>query len=213
MNPPLFRNFDYDTRATMLEKLKRKQKSRQKVAMLEAIALTDPLENQITSMPYAPAEPAPIGMLDGIYPQEDRESKPISSLDYGIVETHMADDGVSEYHAMPILAIKIKLAQIRQILRFNILPYVDLMYRSVIHPYVDIVFGWAKECRKIEYGEVKMEDFGGPRGFAGSVEEVVQNLRSVLMSAIDDKDIVLIWQHKEINSIIDDIINDLHKLT
>jgi hypothetical protein len=94
---PLFRNFDYDTRATMLEKLKRKQKSRQKVAMFERFALTDPTDDvSITPIPYAPAEPAPLGMLDGIYPQEDRESKPVSSLDYGILETHMADDVVAE---------------------------------------------------------------------------------------------------------------------
>jgi hypothetical protein len=80
----------------MLEKLKRKQKHRQKMAMFQSIlktALTDPLSDAITPMPYSPAEPAPIGMLDGIYPQEDRESKPISSLDYGVLETHMADDG------------------------------------------------------------------------------------------------------------------------
>ena len=96
MNNPIFRNFDYDTRATMLEKLKRKQKSRQKVAMFERFALTDPIDDvMITPIPYPPAEPAPCGMLDGIYPQEDRESKPISSLDYGILETHMADDGAN----------------------------------------------------------------------------------------------------------------------
>lgn len=54
--------------------------------------LTDPFEGQITSIPFAPAEPAPLGLYDGMYPKEDLEDKPATNLYYGRLETHLADD-------------------------------------------------------------------------------------------------------------------------
>ncbi len=54
--------------------------------------LVDPTEGQVTPMPFSPAEPAPLGLYDGIYPQEDLENKPVTNLYYGRLETHLADD-------------------------------------------------------------------------------------------------------------------------
>src|SRR5665213_4490537 len=63
-----------------------KKRQAQIIQMFLALAeddknnLTDPYESQgITPMPYAPAEPAPIGILDGIYPHEDMEGYPTGS--------------------------------------------------------------------------------------------------------------------------------------
>lgn len=96
MPNPFFRNLDYGTREERLKRLKGKHRHRKKMAFYNSIliktALTDPYDGQITPIPYPPAEPAPMGMLDGIYPQEDRENKSVSPLYYGIMETHMADD-------------------------------------------------------------------------------------------------------------------------
>jgi hypothetical protein len=99
MDNPFFRNLDYGQRDNKINSLKGKHRHRKKMDLYNAVLakednnnLTDPMEGQITPMPYAPAEPAPNGMLDGIYPQEDREDKPVGSLGYGIMETHMADD-------------------------------------------------------------------------------------------------------------------------
>jgi hypothetical protein len=103
---PFRRNLDYGDFQQRVEKLnkrlKKKRKHTKRMAMFnEALIstakpdsnnLTDPMEGQITPIPFPPAEYAPNGMLDGIYPQEDRESKPVSPLYYGILETHMADD-------------------------------------------------------------------------------------------------------------------------
>ena len=109
---PIFRNLDYGQREALLKKLKGKHRHRRKMAIYNSIisktALTDPMDGQITPMPYAPAEPAPNGMLDGIYPQEDRENKPISSLYYGIMETHMADDEISEEEGFSKKPAKVK---------------------------------------------------------------------------------------------------------
>jgi len=105
---PWRRNFDYGTneRQERIKKLLKKHRHRQKMAIYEAALktatndsnnLTDPMAGQITVQPYPPAEPAPIGMLDGLYPNEDFESKPDGSpMYYGILETHMADDEVFE---------------------------------------------------------------------------------------------------------------------
>lgn len=59
--------------------------------------LQDPYEDQdITPLaPISPAEVAPIGMLDGIYPKEDLDGKSVENLYYGINESHeyATDDG------------------------------------------------------------------------------------------------------------------------
>lgn len=59
--------------------------------------LTDIYEEQgITPIPYAPAEPAPIGLNGGIIPPSDLEDKPVSNLGFGVLENHMANDGFIE---------------------------------------------------------------------------------------------------------------------
>lgn len=98
---PIRRNLDYNERQKKLDELKRKHRHRKKMALYEAFlnatALTDPMAGQITVQPYPPAEPSPIGMTDGLYPNEDFESKPDGSpMYYGILETHMADDGTQD---------------------------------------------------------------------------------------------------------------------
>ncbi len=104
---PWRRNFDYGTneRQKRIKQLIRKHKHRKKMAIFEAAIkqakndsnnLTDPMAGQITVQPYPPAEPAPIGMLDGLYPNEDFESKPLQTQYYGIMETHMTDDDEME---------------------------------------------------------------------------------------------------------------------
>ena len=79
---------------------KRKQKRRAEIlSVLLKQALDTPLDDvKEPNFSYAPAEPAPIGMLDGITPKSDLEDKPISSpMLYGITETHMfADDALVE---------------------------------------------------------------------------------------------------------------------
>jgi hypothetical protein len=115
MSKPLvfFRNYDYTENSTgpgigayrMTDKnisdfRKRKKRMKQrKKAYLQIVAgtdnnnLFDPYEAQDSNtMPYAPAEPSPIGMLDGIIPHSDLEGKSPSNFYYGIMETHFADD-------------------------------------------------------------------------------------------------------------------------
>ena len=53
-------------------------------------------EQGVTPIPYAPAEPAPIGLLDGIYPREDLEDKTVDNLYYGQLETHFTDDAAAD---------------------------------------------------------------------------------------------------------------------
>jgi hypothetical protein len=82
------------------KKRKRKIKKRQAqlVHMFKVLAekdtnnLTDPYEGIVNPIPFAPAEPAQMGMLDGIYPKSDLEDKPVGNLGYGILETHLAED-------------------------------------------------------------------------------------------------------------------------
>jgi hypothetical protein len=120
----LFRNYDlYDApgvegpgtglysgkykSVTEFRNRKKKQKKKQekrailfklllKLAGKDKNNITDPTNDTTTPIPYAPAEPAPIGMLDGMYPKSDLEDNPISNLYYGIMETHMTDDDNSE---------------------------------------------------------------------------------------------------------------------
>ena len=90
---------------------KKKEQKRRKMALLMAIvypesvenkkyASQDPYEDQdITPLaPISPAEVAPIGMLDGIYPKSDLDGKSIENLYYGRLESHeyMANDGYNE---------------------------------------------------------------------------------------------------------------------
>lgn len=97
----------YKSVADFLKK-KRKEQKRRKMALLYAImypdavvgkkySSRDPYEDQgITPLaPISPAEVAPIGMLDGMYPQSDLEGRGPENLYYGILETHeyAADDG------------------------------------------------------------------------------------------------------------------------
>jgi hypothetical protein len=56
--------------------------------------LTDPYENTGIEIPFPPAEPSPIGTLDGIYPREDLEGKSVSNLYYGVLDEHQfSNDG------------------------------------------------------------------------------------------------------------------------
>ena len=85
-------------------------RQRRRSAMLFAIAYPDKVmgkkyrdENDLRDVyedqgitplaPISPAEVAPIGMLDGMYPKSDLDGKGPENLYYGILETHMADDG------------------------------------------------------------------------------------------------------------------------
>lgn len=54
--------------------------------------LTDPTEETITPIPFNPAEPAPLGLIDNMYPKEDLEEKPVTNLYYGRLETHFTKD-------------------------------------------------------------------------------------------------------------------------
>jgi hypothetical protein len=95
---PFRQNLDYNERQ---DRLKKNHRHRSRLALFEKALednnnLTDPMAGQITPIPFPPAEPAPIGILDGIYPQEDQEGKPVANLYYGIMETHMADDGEND---------------------------------------------------------------------------------------------------------------------
>lgn len=105
---PFFRkNFDYgegpyshmNELKTITDKVKKRKKRmrKRKAQMVEIwlkLAETDKDETEANmSIPFAPAEPAPIGMLDGVYPKEDLEDKPVTNPYYGIMETHnFADD-------------------------------------------------------------------------------------------------------------------------
>ena len=83
-------------------KKKIKKRQAQLIKMFEILAkkdnnnLTDNYEGVVTPIPFAPAEVAPLGLLDGIYPQSDLDDKPVGNLYYGQLETHMADDEDSE---------------------------------------------------------------------------------------------------------------------
>jgi hypothetical protein len=83
-------------------KKKIKKRQAQLIRMFEVLAkhdsnnLTDPYEETATPIPFAPAEPAQMGMLDGIYPKSDLEDKPVGNLGYGILETHLVDDEEQE---------------------------------------------------------------------------------------------------------------------
>ena len=207
MTNHLFRNLDYGARETVLQKLKRKQKRRKKLAMFESLALTDPTGDvQISQLPYAPAEPAPCGMLDGIYPQEDRESKPISSLDYGILETHMADDGASENEAKPIRALKIGMVELRDFLRHKVIPYVDPMYRQFIQVDLDELPAWAFECAMVERGERQIKDLGGLEDFLLNMKDKI-----VPILAKDDK-LSVFDMDKRLDVIIGAALKELNKL-
>jgi len=90
------RNYDY--------KGLRKNRRKRRLAMLQLLLqasdtnyLVDPTE-EIFNIPYNPAEISPMGILDGMYPQEDLEDKPAGNLYYGVSDTHWfpADDGEIE---------------------------------------------------------------------------------------------------------------------
>lgn len=49
-------------------------------------------EEHDTQLPFNPAVPAPLGLIDSMYPEEDLEGKPVTNLYYGRLETHEADD-------------------------------------------------------------------------------------------------------------------------
>lgn len=116
--PPFFqKNFDYgsgfysnmDKYKSLADFRKKKRKKKMKkrraffFSFLSKLAehkekkdinnLTDPTEETTTSIPFNPAEPNTIGLLDDIYPKSDLEDKPVSNLYYGRLETHLSDDG------------------------------------------------------------------------------------------------------------------------
>lgn len=97
-----YQNMDKYKSVSDFRKKKRKKKmQKRRAAFLEILLklaesdennLTDPTEDTVTPMPFSPAEPAPLGMLDGIYPKEDLEDKPVTNLYYGKLEDSPADD-------------------------------------------------------------------------------------------------------------------------
>lgn len=81
------------------KKRKKKMKERQATFLhfLVKVAedqnnLTDPTEGQVTPIPFSPAEPNSLGLLDGIYPKEDLEGKPVTNLYYGRVDVNTVDE-------------------------------------------------------------------------------------------------------------------------
>jgi len=103
----LYQNMDKYKSVSDFRKKKRKAPMLyRKMALLTAIAEPESVKDKeyedsnnidanedVTPIPISPAEVAPIGMLDGIYPQEDLDGKPVSNLYYGRMETHLSDDG------------------------------------------------------------------------------------------------------------------------
>ena len=96
----LYQKMDEYKSVSDFRKKKRKKSIRKRqAAILYILSKTDnnkivtPEDNvNNTNIPYPPAEPAPIGILDGIYPESDLEDMPVGNLYYGILETHFADD-------------------------------------------------------------------------------------------------------------------------
>src|ERR1019366_16797 len=87
-----------DKYKTITDTAKKKRKKRRKriaqmVDIMLKLAEIDKAETDANmSIPFAPAEPAPIGMLDGIYPKSDLEDKSVGNLYYGVLDSHFADD-------------------------------------------------------------------------------------------------------------------------
>lgn len=98
-----YANMDkYKDLASFRKKQRKAKMNKRRLAMLEILTakpntdknnLQDTLESQVTEMPWSPEEPCgPLGMLDGIYPQEDLDAKPVTNLYYGRLDNHYVDD-------------------------------------------------------------------------------------------------------------------------
>lgn len=90
---------EYKSVADFKKKKRKKKMQERRAAFLFILSKTDvnkiiTPEDEIANplIPYAPAEPAQIGVLDGIYPKSDLEDHPVGNLYYGIMETHLVDD-------------------------------------------------------------------------------------------------------------------------
>lgn len=99
------------TRQERLEKLSPRQKQKKRIKkrkaqliqyLLSSFAkedvnnLTDPYEGTMTPIPFAPAEPSPTGLLDGMTPQAtDEDGHSFSNLYYGISEERQMSDSPS----------------------------------------------------------------------------------------------------------------------
>lgn len=103
-SPPIFfRNNDLGEYQERLKDRAKKRKQRikkRKAALIQMFIvqatedknnLTDPYEFSITPIPFAPAEPAPIGLQDGIWPISDLEGRSYNNMYYGITDYHMND--------------------------------------------------------------------------------------------------------------------------
>lgn len=99
----LYQNLQkYKSVSEFLNKKRKKNRQYRRIAMLKMLIkmaegneksidennLTDPYEDEITPIPFAPAEPSPIGLLDGIYPKSDLEENFPGNLDYGMRNDH-----------------------------------------------------------------------------------------------------------------------------